>query len=92
MAVTTLGIMAPLLVVSFSMAALSNAQPTSDLRARTTRDGMTGLLNGAEFLRLITAELRRHSRGGAKSKSRNRAVWWTMASIWNRSPGKCTSS
>ena len=45
-----MGITPPRLVASFSMAALSNEQPTSDLRARTTRDGMTGLLNGAEFL------------------------------------------
>jgi hypothetical protein len=88
LAVTTLGIMALLLVVSFSMAALSNEQPTSDLRARTTRDGMTGLLNGAEFLRLATAELRRHSRGGAKSKGRNRAVWWTRGFDMEPQPGE----
>jgi hypothetical protein len=92
LAVTTLGIMGLLLVVSFSMAALSNEQPTSDLRARAPRDGMTGLLNGAGFLRLATAELRRHSRGGAKSKAETARSGGPVASIWNRSPGKCTSS
>ena len=63
-AVTTLGNMALIVVVSFSMAALSNEQLTRDLSARATRDGLTGLLNRAEFLRLATAELRRRSRTG----------------------------
>lgn len=63
-AVTTLGNMALIVVVSFSMAALSNEQLTRDLSTRATRDGLTGLLNRAEFLRLATAELRRRSRTG----------------------------
>jgi diguanylate cyclase (GGDEF)-like protein len=47
-----------LVAVSFSMTILSNEQSTEDLRTRATQDGLTGLLNRAEFLRLATNEVR----------------------------------
>lgn len=56
-----------LVVVSFSMSALSNEMSTEDLRVRATRDGLTGLLNRTEFLRLAGLELRRNGRTGAKA-------------------------
>jgi diguanylate cyclase (GGDEF)-like protein len=46
-----------LVAVSFSMTILNNEQTTEDLRTRATRDGLTGLLNRAEFLRLATAKV-----------------------------------
>jgi diguanylate cyclase (GGDEF)-like protein len=48
---TTLLCMLLLVVVTFSMSALSHQQQTSELRLRATRDGLTGLLNRVEFLR-----------------------------------------
>lgn len=41
-----------LVVVSFSMSMVSNEMSTADLRLRATHDGLTGLLNRTEFLRL----------------------------------------
>lgn len=54
---TTLLTMILLVVVTFGMSALSHEQQTSDLRRRATRDGLTGLLNRAEFLRLAQREV-----------------------------------
>lgn len=56
---TTLLTMTLLVVVSFSMAALSHEQLTRHLRETASRDGLTGLLNHAAFLDLGAAELRR---------------------------------
>jgi len=56
---TTLLTMALLVVVSFSMAALSYEQLTRDLNDRATRDGLTGVLNRMTFLTLAAADLRR---------------------------------
>lgn len=55
-----------LMVVGFSVSALSNEQRVRELRLRATRDGLTGLLNRGEFLRLAGERLRssaRHRRG-----------------------------
>lgn len=49
--VTTLLTMLLLVVVTFSMSALSHEQQTTELRRQATRDGLTGLLNRVEFLR-----------------------------------------
>lgn len=49
-AVTTLVTMVLLVVVSFSMSALSNEQQTRTLRMVATRDDLTGLLNRKAFL------------------------------------------
>jgi diguanylate cyclase (GGDEF)-like protein len=46
-----------LATVSFSMSTLSNEQQTAALRVSATRDGLTGLLNRAEFLRLAAEEV-----------------------------------
>jgi diguanylate cyclase (GGDEF)-like protein len=54
---TTIVSLVFLVAVSFSMTILNNEQTTEDLRARATQDGLTGLLNRAEFLRLATAEV-----------------------------------
>lgn len=54
---TTLLTMILLVVVTFGMSALSHEQQTSDLRRRATRDGLTGLLNRGEFLRLAQREI-----------------------------------
>jgi diguanylate cyclase (GGDEF)-like protein len=51
-AVTTLITMVLLVVVSFSMAALSSEQQTRTLRIVATRDDLTGLLNRKAFLDL----------------------------------------
>lgn len=48
---TTLLTMAMLVVVTFSMSALSHLQQTTELRAQASHDGLTGLLNRTEFLR-----------------------------------------
>lgn len=48
-----------LVVASFTMAELSYEQQTTDLRARATVDGLTGLLNRSAFLDLAENELRR---------------------------------
>jgi diguanylate cyclase (GGDEF)-like protein len=57
--VTTLVTMVLLVVVSFSMAALSSEQQTRALRTVATRDSLTGLLNRAAFLELASDELQR---------------------------------
>lgn len=56
-AVTTLVTMVLLVVVSFSMAALSSEQQTRALRVVATRDGLTGLLNRKAFLDLAAEQL-----------------------------------
>jgi diguanylate cyclase (GGDEF)-like protein len=56
--ITTLITTVLLATVSFSMSALSNEQKTQDLRTRATRDGLTGLLNRTEFMRLAAREIR----------------------------------
>ena len=48
-----------LATVSFSMSTLSNEQQTAALRETATRDGLTGLLNRTEFLRLANEEVER---------------------------------
>lgn len=57
-AITTLITMVLLIVVSFSMAALSSEQVTKDLSVRANQDGLTGLLNRQGFQDLATDELR----------------------------------
>lgn len=57
--VTTLINMVLLIVVSFSMAALSSEQVTKDLSVRANQDGLTGLLNRQGFHDLAADELRR---------------------------------
>ncbi|MBT2594208.1 GGDEF domain-containing protein [Arthrobacter sp. ISL-72] len=64
-AVTTLVTMVLLVVVSFSMAALSSEQQTRALRAVATQDGLTGLLNRAAFVELASDELQRLRRSRA---------------------------
>lgn len=56
-AVTTLITMVLLVVVSFSMAALSNEQQTRALRVVASRDDLTGLLNRKAFLDLAAEQL-----------------------------------
>jgi diguanylate cyclase (GGDEF)-like protein len=56
-AVTTLITMVLLVVVSFSMAALSSEQQTRALRVVASRDDLTGLLNRKAFLDLATEQL-----------------------------------
>lgn len=56
--VTTLITTVMLTTVSFSMTALSHADDTLDLRARATHDGLTGLLNRTEFMRLAAVKWR----------------------------------
>ncbi|UMG91902.1 GGDEF domain-containing protein [Nocardioides sp. TF02-7] len=48
---TTLLTMALLVVVTFSMSALSHLQQTSELREQATHDGLTGALNRSAFMR-----------------------------------------
>ncbi|MDR7085779.1 diguanylate cyclase (GGDEF)-like protein [Aeromicrobium panaciterrae] len=55
--VTTIVSLIFLVVVSFSMSILSNEEATKALRAQAGHDGLTGLLNRSEFLRLAAAEL-----------------------------------
>jgi diguanylate cyclase (GGDEF)-like protein len=55
--VTTLVTMVMLVVVSFSMAALSSEQQTRALRMAATRDDLTGLLNRKAFLDLASEQL-----------------------------------
>ena len=50
--ITTLLTITLLIVVSFSIAALSAEQATQSLRIRASHDGLTGLLNRAAFLAL----------------------------------------
>lgn len=54
-----------LIAVSFSMSLLSQEQSIRSLRARATRDGLTGLLNRTEFLDLAEQEMRRLKPDGA---------------------------
>ncbi|RNE66711.1 GGDEF domain-containing protein [Cryobacterium tepidiphilum] len=61
-AVTTLVTMVLLVVVSFSMAALSNEQRTRDLNARAMHDSLTGLLNRAGFIEAATDTVRQMQR------------------------------
>ncbi|MEO7589456.1 MAG: GGDEF domain-containing protein [Arachnia sp.] len=63
--VTGVGGLVFLVVVSFSMSLLSNEQATKELQTQATRDGLTGILNRAEFVRLATRETRRMEHGGA---------------------------
>lgn len=55
--VTTLVTMVLLVVVSFSMAALSSEQQTRALRMVATRDDLTGLLNRKAFLEIAAEHL-----------------------------------
>jgi diguanylate cyclase (GGDEF)-like protein len=59
---TTVLMIILLATVSFSMAALSHVDDTVDLRARATHDGLTGLLNRTEFMRLAAARWRSQRR------------------------------
>lgn len=61
-ATTTLLNLILLAVVSYSMSKLSYDQFTMELTTRATRDGMTGLLNRTEFLRLATLATRNPKR------------------------------
>jgi diguanylate cyclase (GGDEF)-like protein len=54
-----------LVVVSYTMTALSNDQSTSDLRRRATHDGLTNLLNHTEFLARAEVELHHVRRTGS---------------------------
>ncbi|WP_458782328.1 GGDEF domain-containing protein [Arthrobacter sp. D3-16] len=56
-AATTMVTMVLLVVVSYSMAALSTEQQTRALRIAATRDGLTGLLNRKAFLDLADRQL-----------------------------------
>ena len=60
-AVTTMVTMVLLVVVSFSMAALSSEQQTRALRVVASRDDLTGLLNRKAFLDLAAEQLADHS-------------------------------
>jgi diguanylate cyclase (GGDEF)-like protein len=64
--VTTLITTVLLTTVSFSMTALSHADDTLDLRARATHDGLTGLLNRTEFMRLAAAKWRAGGSAGMR--------------------------
>ncbi|OFE17885.1 hypothetical protein BA895_13940 [Humibacillus sp. DSM 29435] len=56
-----------LVVVSFSMSMLSTEQTTKELQIRATQDGLTGMLNRAEFLRLATRATRPMGHGDANA-------------------------
>lgn len=60
---TTLLTMLLLVVVTFSMSALSHEQQTSELRQQATRDGLTGLFNRGEFLRAAQRDIDRGAVG-----------------------------
>ena len=64
-AVTTLVTMLLLVVVSYSMAALSTEQQTRALRVVATRDDLTGLLNRKAFLELAAEQLADRSTTGS---------------------------
>jgi diguanylate cyclase (GGDEF)-like protein len=55
---TTLAITVLLIAITFTVAALHTEQQTLDLQVRASRDGLTGLLNRQEFLRLAEVEAR----------------------------------
>ncbi|BCW73620.1 GGDEF domain-containing protein [Arthrobacter sp. NicSoilB8] len=63
--ITTLLTITLLIVVSFSITALSAEQATEALRIRASHDGLTGLLNRAAFLALLEDAL--GSRRGAEN-------------------------
>jgi diguanylate cyclase (GGDEF)-like protein len=58
-AATTLLTMTMLVVVSFTMAALSAEQVTAELRVRASQDGLTGLLNRSAFGDLVQDAVKR---------------------------------
>ena len=65
-AITTLVTMVLLVVVSFSMAALSSEQQTRALRVVASRDDLTGLLNRKAFLDLAAEQISdRFTTGGS---------------------------
>ncbi len=66
--ITTLLTTVLLATVSFSMSTLSDEQQKNALRELAVRDGLTGLLNRTEFLRLAEADLRgrRDADGGGQ--------------------------
>lgn len=53
-----------LVVVAFTTSSLSNQERLRDLRTRATRDGLTGVLNRAEFLRQAHETIGRCGEGG----------------------------
>ena len=57
-----------LATVSFSMSTLSNEQQTAALRETAARDGLTGLLNRAGFLRLADEEVARMQHNGGTAQ------------------------
>lgn len=59
---TTLLTTVMLATVSFSMSTLSDEQQKATLRELAARDGLTGLFNRTEFMRLAGAEMRRMGR------------------------------
>ena len=59
---TSLLMIVLLAMVAFSMGALSHVDDTVELRARATHDGLTGLLNRTEFMRLAAARWRSRRR------------------------------
>lgn len=62
--ITTLLTIMLLIVVSFSITALSAEQATRALRVRASHDGLTGLLNRAAFISLVEDVLGRGEAGG----------------------------
>lgn len=65
---TTLLTTVLLATVSFSMSTLSDEQQKAALRELAVRDGLTGLLNRAEFMRLAEEEIRRLGREGGQGE------------------------
>ncbi|WP_437770425.1 GGDEF domain-containing protein [Arthrobacter sp. KNU40] len=66
-AVTCVFLIMLLITVSFGMTELSNDQLVNTLRARATRDGLTGLLNRGAFMELADQECRRLHAAGSGS-------------------------
>jgi diguanylate cyclase (GGDEF)-like protein len=67
-AVTTLLTSVLLATVSFSMATLSDEQQKDVLRDLAARDGLTGLLNRTEFMRLAAMEVHRMGQEGVQGQ------------------------
>jgi len=65
---TTLLTSVMLATVSFSMSTLSDEQLKATLRDRAARDGLTGLLNRTEFMRLAAEEIRRMGRDNGQGE------------------------
>jgi diguanylate cyclase (GGDEF)-like protein len=65
---TTLVSTVLLATVSFSMSTLSNEQQTAALRESAARDGLTGLLNRTEFMRLADEKVREMRRAGGEAQ------------------------